>query len=51
VIFSTKEADNLVKRMVFYNITKEKFDWDWESSKDSGKTWNLSWQIHYLRAE
>jgi len=36
-------------RMVFSNITKSSFDWDWEGSKDSGKTWTLQWHLHYVR--
>ncbi|MCP5104005.1 MAG: hypothetical protein GY950_11530 [bacterium] len=40
----------MMQRMVFFNITKNNFDWNWESSVDSGKTWKLQWQIHYTRA-
>ncbi|MEM9833687.1 MAG: hypothetical protein AAF944_23860 [Bacteroidota bacterium] len=36
-------------RMVFRDISAESFVWDWESSTDGGKTWNLNWQIHYQR--
>jgi hypothetical protein len=36
-------------RMVFYNIQKNSFTWDWESSQDGGKTWQLSWRIEYKR--
>lgn len=41
-----KDGNTIHQRMVFYNITENNFDWNWESSKD-GKTWNLLWQIHY----
>lgn len=37
------------QRMVFYNITKESFTWDWEGTKDGGTTWNLLWRINYTR--
>lgn len=37
------------QRMVFYNITADAFDWDWERSYDGGKTWELRWEIHYKR--
>jgi hypothetical protein len=37
------------QRMVFYNIAKDTFDWDWERSLDSGKSWQIQWRIHYLR--
>ncbi len=40
----------ILNRMVFYNIKKDSFDWSWESSTDSGKTWNPKWQIRYVRA-
>jgi hypothetical protein len=37
------------QRMSFYNIGADRFDWDWEISRDGGKTWNLAWRIHYTR--
>ncbi|MBL4593106.1 MAG: hypothetical protein JKX68_04725 [Flavobacteriales bacterium] len=52
-IFKTlakKVNDNVViHRMVFHDITPNKFIWDWESSKDDGKTWKLNWQINYTK--
>jgi len=52
-IFKTlpkKVNDNVViQRMVFHNITANKFTWDWEMSKDGGKTWKLNWQINYTK--
>ena len=41
--------EKVIRRMIFYNIQPDSFDWDWEISKDGGKTWKLSWQINYLR--
>lgn len=41
----------LAQRMVFYNIQKDSFDWNWESSTDNGKNWKLNWEIHYTRFE
>ncbi|MCX6169323.1 MAG: hypothetical protein NTX65_08285 [Ignavibacteriales bacterium] len=38
-----------IQRMVYYNITKDSFNWNWENSTDDGKTWNLLWQISYKR--
>jgi len=44
--------DNIViQRMVFHSITPTCFTWDWESSKDGGKTWKLNWQIHYTKVQ
>ena len=37
------------QRMVFKNITPDRFDWSWESSKDGGKTWTVFWPIDYKR--
>lgn len=37
------------QRMVWYNITDNEFDWNWERSDDSGKTWDVKWQIKYKR--
>ncbi len=39
----------IISRMVFYNISPEKFDWRWESTKDNGATWQTDWLIHYKR--
>lgn len=44
-----KDGNNIMQRMVFFNITKDSFDWSWESSKDDGVTWQLQWQIKYKR--
>ena len=38
-----------LQRMTFYNIAREQFDWDWQTSEDSGKTWTVRWRIHYQR--
>jgi hypothetical protein len=38
-----------IQRMVWYNITDNKFDWNWEKSTDGGKTWTVSWKIQYTR--
>ena len=37
------------QRMTFYNIEKDKFDWDWDTSEDGGVTWTLRWRINYTR--
>jgi len=33
--------------MVFYNISGEQLDWDWEPSTDGGKNWKQL--VHSLR--
>jgi hypothetical protein len=37
------------QRMVWYNITRDRFDWNWERSNDGGVTWRVLWQIQYTR--
>jgi hypothetical protein len=41
----------IFKRMVFRDIKKDSFDWDWEASSDAGKTWKLMWHVRYDRAK
>jgi hypothetical protein len=36
-------------RMVFHDISPDGFVWDWKSSLDGGRTWQLNWQIRYRR--
>lgn len=36
-------------RMIFYNITPDTFDWNWESFDESSNSWMLRWKIHYQR--
>ncbi|MEO6167815.1 MAG: hypothetical protein ABIO98_09870 [Chitinophagales bacterium] len=43
------EERTVRRRMVFYNINPNSFDWIWEASPDLGKTWELKWKIHYQR--
>ena len=44
-----KNGKQFISRMVFKDITKDSFIWDWESSSDNGVTWNLNWRINYKR--
>ena len=44
------KGEKMWHRMIYKNITPESFDWSWESSKD-GKTWQVAWPIHYIRAK
>ncbi len=38
-----------INRMRFYNIKKDGFEWEWESSADNGSTWRSAWHIRYER--
>lgn len=53
IILKTPERQTpkgkMQSRMVFYNMAKDSFDWNWEASTDSGNTWQLKWKIHYER--
>lgn len=37
----------IISRMVFKNINKISFDWDWQRSEDGGQSWIDVWNIHY----
>ena len=42
--------DKAIKqRMVFYNISENELDWNWERSDDDGENWQVMWKIHYKR--
>ncbi len=44
-------GDEIIQRIVWYNITGDELDWNWELSRDGGRTWQVNWQIHYQRRE
>jgi len=44
-------APLVANRMVFTDVKPDSFNWRWEATKDGGKTWQLSWQLHYARAK
>ncbi|WP_190810279.1 hypothetical protein [Flagellimonas sp. S3867] len=52
-IFKTKpttiNGKNVISRMVFKNIKRDSFTWDWESTYDDGKSWKLLWRVNYKR--
>jgi hypothetical protein len=43
------DGTTITSRMVFKNIKPDSFDWDYQISKDDGKTWVDNWSIHYMR--
>ena len=49
--FSDREGKNVMQRMVFFNIKPQSLDWNWETSKDEGKSWNLLWHISYKKKD
>jgi hypothetical protein len=36
-------------RIVFEDITPDRFAWRWQRSLDAGVTWSDAWVIHYVR--
>lgn len=44
------QGEEILQRMVFYDITENSMTWDWEISEDNGETWQLRWRIFYERA-
>jgi hypothetical protein len=43
------EGKAVKQRMVWYEITKDAFLWNWERSDDDGITWRELWKIEYKR--
>jgi hypothetical protein len=43
------EGKAVTQRMVWYEITKDAFFWNWERSDDDGATWRELWKIEYKR--
>ncbi len=41
--------DSAFQRMRFYDILPGSFTWDWEGTRDGGRTWKLLWRIYYSR--
>lgn len=46
-----RNGQQVISRMVFYDIKADSFNWDWESTTDGGSTWNLNWRIKYARSK
>jgi len=42
-------GETVVNRMVFHDIARDSLVWDWETSRDMGRTWDLTWSIVYRR--
>lgn len=48
---TTLQDKDVVQRMVWFNITPDSFDWNWDRSEDDGKTWKTVWPLHYTRKQ
>lgn len=47
--FTGPKGKEVVQRMRFTEIQKDRFVWIWESSVDGEKTWTENWKIEYTR--
>ena len=45
-----EDGREVLKRMVFSDIERDRFAWRWERSDDQGGAWSLLWRIDYRRA-
>jgi hypothetical protein len=41
------EGKPVKQRMIWYDITKDKPQWNWECSDDNSATWQVIWKIQY----
>jgi hypothetical protein len=48
--FTNKAGEAIRQRMRFRNISKDSFDWDWQSSKNGGE-WKMLWELKYTRVK
>jgi hypothetical protein len=46
---ATINGKEVQQRMVWYDITKDSLQWNWERSEDGGKSWVVLWNIRYSR--
>jgi hypothetical protein len=47
--FKNKKGEDRIQRTTFYNILPDNFDWRFDASSDGGKTWNVFYNVHYVR--
>ena len=43
--WTDQQGNTVINRMIFHDIKSDSFTWDWQSSSDGGKTWQLNWQF------
>ncbi len=46
---ASREGVDFLQRMVWYDISQDTLQWQWERSDDNGETWSVLWHIHYQR--
>ena len=40
----------ILRRMVWLDVTPDAFRWQWQRSSDGGAAWDVAWEIDYRRA-
>lgn len=48
---SVINEEDVLQRMVWYEIEEDSLLWNWERSDDNGETWTVLWKIHYERVK
>lgn len=49
ILNMTNAPKGVQARMVFSDIKDNSFVWNWEQSRDEGKSWVLMWELRYKR--
>jgi len=43
------DGNPVKQRMIWYDIERDQFKWNWERSDDGGQNWQINWSIQYHR--
>ena len=46
---TTLKGQDVLQRMVWYDIEANSLEWSWERSEDNGASWKVQWHIRYRR--
>jgi hypothetical protein len=46
-----RDGKTIHQRMVFRDVTADRFTWLWQRSDDAGATWKTTWEIDYRRVK
>ncbi|MBV1923786.1 MAG: hypothetical protein KUG68_07160 [Flavobacteriaceae bacterium] len=46
-----KDGVKIGRKMVFKNISKDAFSWEWLGTKNNGNHWDVLWKISYVRKQ
>lgn len=47
--YRNAQGEQIMQRMVFKDIKENSLVWDWQMSKDGGKSWTSTWVLNYSR--